>query len=441
MTRIIAPRVGLFGLLGTGNFGNDGSLKAALAHLRAERPDAVVDCFCSGPEYVTAHYGIAAVPLHRWAAYRQERRGPGATALKALGKVVDIGRTLAWVRRHDAVIVPGAGVLEATLPLRPWGFPYALFLLCLSGRLVGTRVALLDVGADVIESRATRGLLRSAARLAHHRSYRDAHSREAMRRMGVDVRGDEVGADLTFALPLEATPRGPTGVVGVGLMAWSGNNVDRHRAEQIRDAYLAVMTAFVGWLVDGGRRVRLFIGDAADDPVVAQVAAAVRAERPDLDPLRIQIEPIRSLDDVERRMRDVDTVVATRYHNILTALRLGKPTLSIGYSAKTDVVMAEMGLAEFRHSAHFPDLEQLIAQFTALEARREALGRVVAAGAATSAERLRRQLDGLYRELLGEHTTPRGPSLRNRERGDDMDGTVIGAGGSADEPTTDAGAR
>jgi len=151
--------------------------------------------------------------------------------------------------------------------------------------------------------------------------------------------------------------------------------------------------------------VRLFVGDAADDPVVAQVAAAVRAERPDLDPLRIQIEPIRSLDDVERRMRDVDTVVATRYHNILTALRLGTPTLSIGYSAKTDVVMAEMGLAEFRHSAHFPDLEQLIAQFTALEARREALGRVVAAGAATSAERLRRQLDGLYRELLGEHTT------------------------------------
>ena len=109
-------------------------------------------------------------------------------------------RTAAWVRRHDVVIVPGMGVLEATLPLRPWGFPYSLFLLCATGRLFGTRVALVSVGAAAIGDRPTRALVRWSARLATYRSYRDALSRDAMRAMGVDTARDEVYPDLAFAL-------------------------------------------------------------------------------------------------------------------------------------------------------------------------------------------------------------------------------------------------
>ena len=40
------------------------------------------------------------------------------------------------------------------------------------------------------------------------------------------------------------------------------------------------MTDFVGRLVDDGRRVRLFVGDALDDAVVARVLADLRADRP-----------------------------------------------------------------------------------------------------------------------------------------------------------------
>ena len=38
-----APRVGLFGLLGSGNIGNDASLESVLSYLRASHPDAIVD--------------------------------------------------------------------------------------------------------------------------------------------------------------------------------------------------------------------------------------------------------------------------------------------------------------------------------------------------------------------------------------------------------------
>ena len=46
------PRVGFFGLLGSGNLGNDGSLDAFLAYLHKEYPDAEVDFLCAGPDQI-----------------------------------------------------------------------------------------------------------------------------------------------------------------------------------------------------------------------------------------------------------------------------------------------------------------------------------------------------------------------------------------------------
>ena len=87
--------------------------------------------------------------------------GVALAALKVLGKGVDAVRTAAWVRKHNVVIVPGMGVLDATLPLRAWGFPYALFLVGASGRLLRTKVAMVSVGADIVNQRATRWLLKT----------------------------------------------------------------------------------------------------------------------------------------------------------------------------------------------------------------------------------------------------------------------------------------
>jgi hypothetical protein len=71
---------------------------------------------------------------------------PTAIVLKVLGKCVNAFRTASWVRRHEVVIVPCMGVLEATLPLQPWGMPYTMFLLSASGRIFETKVALVSVG-------------------------------------------------------------------------------------------------------------------------------------------------------------------------------------------------------------------------------------------------------------------------------------------------------
>ena len=87
---------------------------------------------------------------------------------------MDPVRIVLWVRRHDVIIVPGAGVLEATLPMRAYTFPLSVMgLLCVSGKLLGVKVALVSVGASKIKKRATRWLSNAAARTAFYRSYRD----------------------------------------------------------------------------------------------------------------------------------------------------------------------------------------------------------------------------------------------------------------------------
>ncbi|TXS52064.1 polysaccharide pyruvyl transferase family protein [Streptomyces sp. t39] len=358
-----AVRVGVFGLLGSGNLGNDGSLEALLGWLRAEHPDAAVDALCGGPETVTARYGIPATRLH-W--YRGEYRTASrvrSIAAKGAGKLVDVVRTAAWVRRHDVVIVPGMGVLEATLPLRPWGFPYSLFLLCASGRLLRTKVALVGVGAAPIAARPTRALVRWSARMAAHRSYRDTRSRDAIRAMGVDTTRDEVHPDLAFALPAPpagAVTGGPPGTVCVGVMDFHGSDDDRARAEGIHRRYLDGTTRFVRALAEDGRPVRLLTGDACDAPVVAAILDAVDS------PLVTAAETA-SLADLMKETAAADAVVATRYHNLICALKAGTPTLALSYAAKSDALMERMGLGAYRHPAGEVDADRLLAQFRELE--------------------------------------------------------------------------
>ncbi|MFJ9736973.1 polysaccharide pyruvyl transferase family protein [Streptomyces sp. NPDC101166] len=390
-----ATRVGVFGLLGSGNLGNDGSLEAVLGYLRAEHPDAVVDALCGGPEVVTARYGVPATRLHWYRGEYRTASRAGAVAAKGLGKLVDVFRTAAWVRRHDVVIVPGMGVLEATLPLRPWGFPYSLFLLCATGRLFGARVALVGVGAAPIADRPTRALVRWSARLAAYRSYRDVQSRDALRAMGVDTARDEVYPDLAFALPTPPAqrPSGPPGPVCVGVMDFHGGNDDRARAEEIHRRYLDGTTRFVRALVAEGRPVRLLTGDACDAPVVASILEAVDS------PLVTAAEAA-SLDGLTKETAAADAVVATRYHNLVCALKAGTPTLALSYAAKSDALMDGMGLGAYCHPAREVDADRLLEQFRSLEKRSAELRRTLAERNLAVARRVEHQFTALTAALF-----------------------------------------
>jgi polysaccharide pyruvyl transferase WcaK-like protein len=366
----VAPRVGLFGLLGSGNSGNDASMETVLAYLRYAHRSAVLDALCGGPERVRASYAIDAAPLFWYQKFEQRKSFAPAAFLKLLGKGIDAVRIASWVRRHDAVIVPGAGALETTLPQRAWGFPYALLVLAASGRLFGTKVALVSVGADLINKRTTRWVSNATARLASYRSYRDAYSRDAMRQRGIDTSSDPVYPDLVFGVPTPPYEPGDPRLVGVGVMAYYGGNDDRKRAAQIHTRYVETMTRFTRWLVDNGYRVRLFGGDNKFDGEIAErIQADLRRYRADLEPSLVTVTAVSTYPELIRELGPVGMVVATRYHNVMCALKLCKPTISLGYSRKFISLMADMGLAEFNQFADSVNVNRLIEQFKELESR------------------------------------------------------------------------
>ncbi len=389
------PRVGLFGLLGSGNLGNDASFEVVLRYLRTQHPDAVLDAMCMGPDTLNRRYGIEARPLQWSRSYAEHVSGVMAIPVKVLGKIIDAFRTASWVRRHDVVIVPGMGVLEASLPLRASGVPYALFLLCASGRLCGTKVALVSVGATTINKRLTRWLFNSAARLAFYRSYRDSPSRDAMAQRGLDVRHDHVYPDLVFGLPTPPSGVGDAKTVGVGVMAYYGGNDDRTQADDIHVQYMEAIKSFIEWLLGTGHRIQLFWGDDVDDSVVQEILAHIRIHRPDLEPGQVVARPFSSLNELMDEMALVRTVVATRYHNVLCGLKLCKPTISIGYTAKHDALMADMGLSEFCQSARSLDVDRLIDLFTELERRSSELRHTLSERNATRIDALDQQFEAL----------------------------------------------
>ena len=395
-----SPKVGLFGKLGSGNIGNDASMESVLSYLRTRHPDAVLDAMCTGPEWISREYGIEAVPLFWYNHYAGNVTGLPAIPLKVLGKGLDAVRVASWVRRHDVVIVPGMGVLEASLPLPALEFPYAMFLLGAAGKLLGTKVALVSVGAGVIKQRTVRMLFNWAARLAFYRSYRNENSREAMRQRGLDVSGDRIYPDLAFALPVQGHDAPDPQAVGVGVMAYYGSNADRAEADEIYAAYIEGMKDFVRWLVDSGRNVRLFVGDTngSDDSALQEVLAHLRASRPDLRPGQVVAEPVVTFADIMRQVAQVSYVVATRFHNLVAALMLARPTVAISYSPKHDALMADMGVAEFCQPAKAVECDQLAAKFTDLEKRAAEIRQTLTEHNAANVAQLDEQyalLDGL----------------------------------------------
>jgi polysaccharide pyruvyl transferase WcaK-like protein len=314
--------------------------------------------------------------------YERATSGVPATLLKLLGKGIDVFRIGSWAARHDVVIIPGMGTLEASLPLRSWGLPYSLFLLCATGRLFGTKVAFVSAGAGVVAKRATRVLLNLSARFAYYRSYRDTPSLEAMRQRGQDTSHDHVYSDLAFSIPPLSCGPGDAGVVAVGVMGYWGGNDDRGQAAAIHVSYVAAMKSFVRWLVDNERSVLILIGDEnkPDELVGEEILADLREYRPGLGLERVGACYATTFAELMEAMARADTVVATRYHSMICALRLGKPVLSLSYSPKFAAILSRMGLEDFRQSARSVDVGLLVAQFTELDKRREELRKSIADG-------------------------------------------------------------
>jgi len=64
-------------------------------------------------------------------------------------------------------------------------------------------------------------------------------------------------------------------------------------------------------------------------------------------------------------------VVTTRFHNIVAALKLARPVISLGYGQKNDVLLEKFGLGAYCQPVEHIDVPALISQLETLVEIRE----------------------------------------------------------------------
>ena len=402
----LPKKIGLFGLFGSGNLGNDGSLEAMLDFLRAAVPETALVCICSNAGTVQRKFRLPAINIGAEAATNP--------ILRILERFLPTRKLLQWLRAFtsiggvDVLIVPGTGILD-DFSERFWGSPASLFGWCLAARLRGAKIAFVCVGAGPINHPVSRWLMKSAARMAQYRSYRDTMSKDFMESIGLNTARDAVYPDIAFRLTAPVALPAVSGetqalTVGLGLMAYFGWRGDAERGAAIYHGYLRKVTRVALWLLDHGYRVRLLMGEETDQQAIDDLMQAIAAERPGYPPERIVAEPPQSLHDLMCQIAETQIVVATRFHNVVCALKLGKPVISIGYAKKNDVLMADMGLGDFcQHIERF-NVDLLIDQFDRLMANRTIYEQNIRAAVNENTRLLACQEQVLLKQMLGVHS-------------------------------------
>lgn len=354
-------RPGLYGFIGSGNLGNDASFEVVLDWLRGCGGEAVFPRVITlAPEAVRERYGVETVAL-RIADPLPDRTGWTAALLRVGTRLLDLPRTLWLVRGVDAVIVPGMGVLEEKLGVRPWGLPLWLATVGLACRLLRRPLVLVCVGAEPIRDPVTRRLFVAAVALADHVSYRDALSAEAMARCGARE-PDAVAADLVLARSPGPVHRPEPGRVVVGVMRYFGDSDLPDAGDAANRAYLRALTTVVEALLDGGDQVVLVGGDRVDRDAAERLRATVVERRPGLRDEALQVRPVDSYDDLCAEMARAEVVVATRFHNLICALSVGVPVVSVGYADKNAALMSDLGLSGFSQCVGDFDPHRLLVQ-------------------------------------------------------------------------------
>ena len=356
--------VGLFGLFGIGNIGNDGSLESMVRFLRRVAPGERLICVCGDPAVVNKAFGLDTVPIYsRFRAWIGGRTG--VLLQKAAG-----GDPVA-AQHSPSQTVQGAD--------RPRDGRIGRFR-CQPPRMAARYSELVSFGAPDGREGDLRQYRRrtdpSSGQPVVHEGGRSSRSLPVLSRRGLegvhgehrvrharrsDLSGHRVPAAGTRVDP-PAGPRRPA-----ALHRRRCHDLPRlaQRPEPRRRDLCRLSREddqLPGLALERGHVVRLLMGDEVDRRAVDDLFRAVRSRRPDRAEGSMLFAPAHTLHDVMHQMADTDLVVATRYHNVVCALRVGKPTISVGYAEKNDVLLTEMGLGDYCQHIECLDVELLKAQ-------------------------------------------------------------------------------
>jgi polysaccharide pyruvyl transferase WcaK-like protein len=395
-------RIALWGNFGTSNFGNECTLAAAILSLRQQLPGVQLLAICTEPEDTSRRHGLDAIPIFASDADLRDRRSRLSRGSARLSNELRHWRAAVRVLADvDLLVVAGTGVItdadEGAL-----GTPYQLFKWCTAARISRCKVAYVSVGVEAIGRRVSAMLLRCAMRHAHFRSFRDELSRRRLLEAGFPVAADPIFPDLAFSLPAPhesiTTEAVQEPVLGIGLFNYRNSGVGDVADHNAFNAYVDEICSLTRWALDNGLAVQILIGDGLYDETVRKaVRQRLNEYAEPIDVARFRDHAATSYEEIVSQLGRCTYVVASRFHNVLLALMLGRPTISISYEEKNDELMSAFGFQSFCYPIARLRVDAVVERLRLLQHAGDTFRRTVEQLSAQYRERLSDQYSQLAR--------------------------------------------
>jgi polysaccharide pyruvyl transferase WcaK-like protein len=419
------PRIGLLGPFGFGNLGDAAIQQAMIQNIRKRIPGAMIFGISQDPSDTEKRHGIRTFRLDR-ATYKA-LSGHGFIRLARIVYIIFIELWL-WVyisisvSKLDILIVSGGGQIDDYWG-GVWAHPYTLLRWGLLARLFRTKFIFMSVGAGPLNSPLSRIFARKYLSLAQYISYRDNRSEQYLLSVGCHYPG-QIYPDLAHSIDQkhkETVRSEHLPLIGIGPMPYFDSNLWPEKDDRIYLEYIEKLVIFSEWLLKNNYRILLFPGEAyLDRSAIDGLKLKLKERNGSFNECTIIDHRIENVDELMEQISKTDIVVASRFHGVLLAHVLSKPTIAISYHEKIDTLMDAMGHASFCCDIRSFTVEKLIEKFQSVEQNKDVLRNQIAMRETFYREALAQQYDKILLNLNSKAVYRENIESKNKKIMDSM---------------------
>jgi polysaccharide pyruvyl transferase WcaK-like protein len=417
--KIVPRNVAILHHSGGGNLGDDASVIAIVRNVKARWPHAGIAAFTMNPNATAEVYGVPCYPLKRYTSTIGQTPsivevsgtakcrfvrwlGTAKTPLvriprSALRELAFIAASRQTLKGFQSLILSGGGQL--TERSGPWGFLYTILMWFLIAKSAGVKCFVVNVGVGPIISRLGQFFAFRTLRLADYVSFRDEESKRLACQIGFDAKAT-VNPDIVYSLDIRSFGAKHLGaeshpLIGIAPMNYPVDPpFDAKEKQVIYDSLIERLAKFTSIVTQRRFSVALFGTDIGCDPAaIEDLRTRLRNHHNIITP---PYESIESVDELLRRMSELDYVVTCRFHGVVFAHLLTKPVLAVSHHPKVTSLMAGLGLSQYCVDIRTFDPARLAERLECLVKNRNDVKSRLAATARDYRVQLARQFDVLW---------------------------------------------
>lgn len=405
-----SKKIGLMGCWGFGSIGNLAHQVAMIQNIRRYQPDAQLYGFSVFPEVTQEIHGIPCFTFNRhpnnkwWEGngknFLTKRLSKFSTAIRKISnpvyrklllpirisvdiilEMLALIRSFRTLKGFDMVVITGGGHFDDVYG-GAWVFPYALCMWSLMARLRKVDFLVVSNGVGPINESLSKFFFKQTLLFASYRSYRDDYSKKYVEKVLNFYRKDDlIYPDLAHSVNLASYQadfkfRKEQRTI-VGIAPIPHKNIDTFPGlsgdyTSTYSSYLTKLASFISWLLENRYAIFFFVTDVMDGQSVQELKQILDEKKISYSKEQImeQLPPVNrqsTFDNYMTQLAATDLVVASRFHGVLLAQLLNKPTLALSFAKKTDCLMADVGQSEYCLSIDHFDVETIKERFIALE--------------------------------------------------------------------------